>query len=211
MISNILYHEYFYILLIILVVLLYKKSNIKYLLIVIIIFLILFHYSPDKIKEYNKNIYYSPANGEIIKVERLSNRLRISIYLRIYNNHTQYLPIDSYKIKEMYEYGSNNFAYDIDKSEHNQRMVYTFRSDKIGYYNIILYSGFFTRRIFSLVNMNNENKLLAGSKISYITLGSRVDIIVPYNDRVKILKKVGEKVNSMEELLDYRDYNKIKN
>jgi len=209
MISNIFYHEYFYILLVILVVLIYRRSNIKYVLIIVILFLILFHYSPNNIKDYNKNIYHSPANGEIIKIERLSNKLRISIYLRIYNNHTQYLPIDSYIIKEMYEYGSNNFAYDIDKSEHNQRMVYTLKSDLIGYYNLILYSGFFTRRIFSLVNPNNENKLLAGSKISYITLGSRVDIIVPYNDRVRVLKKVGNKVNSMEELLDYSKYHKL--
>ena len=190
-------------------ILMYRKSNMKYLLILVIIFLILFHYSPNNIREYNKNIYHSPANGEIIKIERLSNRLRISVYLRIYNNHTQYLPIDSYLIKEMYEYGSNNFAYDINKSEHNQRMVYTFKSEEIGYYNLILYSGFFTRRIFSLVSPNNENKLVVGSKISYITFGSRVDIIVPYNDRVKILKREGERVKVMEELLDYSEY--IKN
>lgn len=202
--NNIFNHFEFFILVIIFIIsFLRKKYYLSFVFFIIIYFLLYFHRNPD----YNpinirKDILYSPAQGKILNIEQEHNKIKISIFLSIIDNHTQYIPMKCIKIDEIFKYGNFHFAQNLEGSDYNQQLKHIFKTE-YGIIEIIQYTGFFTRRIYSLSSKKGKIYKI-GDKLGYIRFGSRVDIIVPRNIVSKILVTKNKKIDMLEPILIFK-------
>lgn len=198
--NNILNHLEFYILVIISIIsLIRKKYTLALLFFIIIYFLLYFHRNPEyDTINISKDIFYSPAQGKILNIEQEHNKIKISIFLSIFDNHTQSIPIECKKIDEIYKYGNFYFAQNLDGSDYNQQLIHVLKTE-YGIIHIIQYTGFFTRRIYSL-SSKRDKIYKVGDKLGYIRFGSRVDVVLPKNIISKILVKKDKKIDILEPL-----------
>ena len=159
-------------------------------------------YSPDKSKQiYNPNIVYCPSSGKImnISIDSNNNIARIAIFLNIYNNHTQYMPIDSTAVEINRIHGPNFPAYTL-KSSHNEQLVtLLYNQNKDMYYKIYQMTGIIARRLKTMLKINHS--YTSGDRLGFIFLGSRVDIEVPLNKIKKILIRNKQIMSSMEPII----------
>ena len=56
------------------------------------------------------------------------NHIKLSLFLSILDNHTQYIPIECRKIDEEFSYGFFYFAQNIKGSDYNQRLIHKFKT-----------------------------------------------------------------------------------
>jgi phosphatidylserine decarboxylase len=171
---------------------------IKYFIIVIIIIIIIYIYinrSPTyKLDEKNNNIIYSPAFGKIIGINEKGKYIYISIYLSIMDVHIQYIPINGEIIEQKYDItGKFELAYELDKSRYNEKMI-TIIKPKIEIPNIYVYqiAGKYVRKIETYIK-EYPKKVISKQKLGIIKLGSRVDIIIPKDKLILMIKK-GDRV-----------------
>ena len=179
--NNIYNHLEFYILITVcLLSFITKKILLAVFLCTVIIFLLYFHrnieYDTTNTKD---NILYSPAQGKILNIKKGRNTTKISIFLSVFDDHTQCIPIECTKVNEIFNYGNFHFAQNEEGSEYNQQLKHILQT-KFGYIEIVQYTGFFTRRIYSL-STQQDKTYKVGDKLGYIRFGSRVDVFIPNN------------------------------
>lgn len=171
-----------------------------YLTLFFILFFLIFMHSPNKaIFSYSQDIFYSPSSGYIREIKRDSQNTRISLFLNVLDNHTQYFPLRSKLISSTCKTGLFMPAYK-EHSINNQRVINVLESEDYKFnYTITQITGILTRRIKSLSKVGNTYN--SGDRLGFIVLGSRVDIVIP-NSNISILYvKEGQKINEMEELI----------
>jgi phosphatidylserine decarboxylase len=202
--NNIYNHIEFYILLTVCLISYIKRQvSLGIFLSCMIIFLLYFHRNPDyKISDLKDNILYSPAQGKILDIRQGNTMTKISIFLSIFDNHTQCIPITCTKVDEIFTYGNFYFAQKIEGSEYNQKLKHILKS-KFGNIEIIQYTGFFTRRIYSL-SSDRDKLYKIGDKLGYIRFGSRVDIYVPKEIINTIYVKKGIKIDMLQPIMQLK-------
>jgi phosphatidylserine decarboxylase len=143
---------------------------------------------------------YSPAYGKIIKINKTDDNIHIAIFLSPFDIHYQFAPINGIVKKITYDpSGKFNLAYELDKSNKNEKAIYTISNNK-GEFIIYQISGFLTRDIHIFVKENQEIK--TGVVLGLIDFGSRVDIIIPIkNQKFELLVKEDDKVQGIHSVL----------
>ena len=138
----------------------------------------------------------SPADGVVKFVEYRDNRVRIGIFMNIYDVHVNRAPISG-KIEDIrHVFGSYIPAFKKD-SERNERTYITMETS-IGRVEVVQIAGALVRRIVRYVSEGDEVK--KGQRIGMIRFGSRVDVILP-SDRVKIIAEEGDRVKAGESVI----------
>jgi phosphatidylserine decarboxylase len=168
-----------------------------------LLFVVVFMYSPSKIRSnYNQNIFYSPSAGFIKNITETDTNIHITLFLNVFDNHTQYFPIESVLLFSKRVHGVFEPAY-REHSINNEKVEHTLQSVKHGFkYTITQITGLLTRRI--LVIAEKEKKYKAGSRLGFIMFGSRVDITIPkYNIR-RILAKPQTHIQEMSEIIELK-------
>ena len=143
----------------------------------ILIALMIFYRYKKYTIEYNDNIIVSPAEGKITNIMELSNnRILVSIFLSVFDNHTQIYPVNGKVIKRVYD-DTGQFGIVIDryKSRDNEKKIHTIRMKNNNIVKVVQIAGFLPRRIVSsdVVPLDVE----AGEYLGMIKFGSRVDLI----------------------------------
>ena len=168
-------------------------------LLVLLILVIFYRYTPYN-ELHNNNTIISPAQGLVTNIIKKGDRIKVSIYLNIANNHTQIYPVNGTVIKRYYDRnGVFNLAVNINK-RHNEKKIHTIKmkDGKIIYVTQI--TGYFPRRIASSDKV--PEKVKAGEYMGIIKFGSRVDISFPGDlDLVKV--KVNDKINHGDIIYEY--------
>lgn len=173
--------------------------------IVFLCFCLRFLNSPDKklIKErVQQNVFYSPSSGYIREITTDDTYTTISLFLNVFDNHTQYIPISSNVISIQKFSGLFTPAF-LEHSINNTRVKTTLHNPKLNFqYTITQITGLLTRRILNFLQTHPQNTLLTpGERLGFIVLGSRVDITIPNKNIKQILVKQGDHVNSMEGIM----------
>lgn len=165
----------------------------------IIAFCFLFFFRDPKRKiPQNKNLILSPADGKIVKIRSgeshpsfPSSVTIVSIFLSLFNVHITRAPFSG-TIKEI-EYKPGKFfpAYKDEASLRNESNSIFINGNET---NILTkqIAGFAARRIKCFVKKNEI--ITKGQKIGMIYFGSRVDIFLPQEIRLKI--SLGQKVKA---------------
>ena len=173
----------------------------KYLFFINIFFLVLFIFclnffrDPKRILPADKNCIVSPADGKIIKIKEFEDpetkeKLRlVSIFLSVFNVHSNRMPVDGLIKSVNYIKGDFLAAFDHKASEQNERTEISIDT-KFGSMVVKQIAGLVARRILCYAKENE--KMSAGERLGFIRFGSRTDIILP--DKVTLNVELDQKV-----------------
>ena len=191
----------------IITILFYSFSNFLGLIgLVLTIWVYYFFRDPDRIIIDDNNYLFSPADGEIIKVEEvdgpkelgLENKKfnKISVFMNVFDCHVNRTPCAG-KIEEiLYKPGTFVNA-SLDKaSEDNERNYFKIKDTDNNDIIVVQIAGLVARRI--VCESNKDQELKQGDRIGMIRFGSRADV---YFENYQPLVKVGQKAISGETLL----------
>ena len=105
------------------------------------------------------------------------------------------MPYNGYLVNTIYKKGTFKPAFLFKKSIYNERMIYNIQTN-LGIISVVQIAGIMARRISSFIIP--KYKYLKGHEIGMIHFGSRVDIIIPYIQGMKIYVKKGTYVRGSE-------------
>ncbi len=150
---------------------------------VIFIFVFQFFRDPARKTIADNNTICSPADGRVVFVglgnDPTTNfqSLKISVFMNVFNVHSNRSPIYGHVQKVEYIPG-NFFNADLDKaSESNERNLIVISDSDGRQVTCVQIAGLIARRICCHVKPQDEIK--RGSRIGFIRFGSRVDVYLP--------------------------------
>ncbi|MGE3513418.1 MAG: phosphatidylserine decarboxylase, partial [Vicinamibacterales bacterium] len=145
----------------------------------------------------------SPADGRIVMVGAARDpylgrdALKISVFMNVFNVHSNRSPVDGQVIDVWYHAGSFLNAA-IDKaSEENERNALHLRTADGVDVTCVQVAGLIARRILCYVGAGD--RLARGQRYGFIRFGSRVDVYLPPGSRP--LAQVGDKVSATSTVL----------
>lgn len=157
---------------------------------------------PREIPAGDKNVL-SPADGRIVAIVPAQDpwlkrdSLKISVFMNVFNVHSNRSPIDAEVIQRWYHPGAFvNAALDKASIE-NERNALHLRNGKGQDITCVQVAGLIARRILCYVEAGA--KLHRGQRYGFIRFGSRVDLYLPLDTRVNVV--VGQKVKATSTIL----------
>ena len=165
-----------------------------------------FFRDPERVIIGNDDYLVSPADGEIIKVEKvdgprevgLENKKfnKISIFMNVFDCHVNRTPCSG-SIEEILYKPGKFFNASMDKaSEDNERNYYKIKDKHGNDIVVVQIAGLVARRI--VCETDNNQEINQGDRIGMIRFGSRADV---YYENYEPLVKVGQTAISGETLL----------
>jgi len=176
---------------------------INLLLVCITVFSLYFFRDPQRIPP-NTNGFLAPADGKIVQIEEvedeeLGKAQQISIFLSVWNVHSQRVPLSGKVLSRDYNPGKFFAAFKHKASIDNEQMMVLFEGTKGNKFKIKQIAGFIARRI---INYMEPNEIVErGERLGYIRFGSRVDIIV--SDKFQLDVSLGDKVKGNQTIIGY--------
>jgi phosphatidylserine decarboxylase len=169
----------------------------------IFIFCLQFFRDPARTVAGGARSVLAPADGRIVVVEEaddlyLSRRaLKISVFMNVFNVHSNRSPIDSTVQQKWYQPGSFlNAALDKASLE-NERCALHLKTSDGRDITCVQIAGLVARRILNYVDAGAH--LVPGQRYGFIRFGSRVDLYLPLDSKVKVV--IGEKVSATSTIL----------
>ena len=174
--------------------------------VVFVLFTLYFFRDPTPKVPMGARLVVSPAHGKVDVVDTTTETdfmggeiQRISIFLSVINVHVQNAPISGKITRVKYTEGQFINAMKADCAAHNENVYIGFEAlepagQRLG---VRLIAGAIARRIVPFVVEGDE--VACGERISLIQFGSRADVYLPKNAKIKV--KVGDKVVGGETVL----------
>lgn len=160
------------------------------------LFVLQFFRDPPRAVPGDAKSVLAPADGRIVVIEPALDpwlqreALKISVFMNVFNVHSNRAPIDGEVVNRWYHPGKFLNA-DLDKaSVENERNALHLRSLDGQDVTCVQVAGLIARRILCYVVPGD--KLARGQRFGFIRFGSRVDLYLPKDVRVKVT--VGQKV-----------------
>ena len=170
---------------------------------VIFIFCVQFFRDPARVVAGGPKSVLAPADGRIVVVEEaddpyLNRRaLKVSVFMNVFNVHSNRSPIACTVLQKWYKPGSFlNAALDKASLE-NERCALHLKTGDERDITCVQIAGLVARRILNYVDAGTP--LVAGQRYGFIRFGSRVDLYLPLDSRVKVV--IGEKVSATSTVL----------
>jgi len=170
---------------------------------VIVVFCLQFFRDPARVIAGGANTVIAPADGRVVVVEEsvdpyLNRRaLKVSVFMNVFNVHSNRSPIESTVQQKWYRPGSFlNAALDKASLE-NERCALHLKTKDGRDITCVQIAGLVARRILNYVEAGA--RLAPGQRYGFIRFGSRVDLYLPLDSKVKVV--IGEKVFASSSIL----------
>jgi phosphatidylserine decarboxylase len=169
---------------------------------IVFVFVVQFFRDPPREVPQETRAVLSPADGRIVKVEKVRDpyterdTLLISVFMNVFNVHSNRSPVDGEVEQVAYSAGKFVNA-DLDKaSTENERnaMVLKLDGERI---TVVQVAGLIARRILCYVKAGD--RLARGQRYGFIRFGSRVDVYLPLTARPRVA--VGDVVSATTTVL----------
>jgi len=179
------------------------KYPLIFVSVIFFIFCLYFFRDPDRVSPGADNVILSPADGEIVVIKDvdedqfLGERARqVSIFMSPLDVHVNRIPISGKIDFLKYVEGEYLVAFHDKADKRNERTEIGIASayGKVFFTQI---AGFIARRI--VCDLKTGDNVTKGNRFGMIKFGSRSDVIVPKNWKLKV--KVGDKVTAGETIL----------
>ena len=189
---------------------LYPSELIQYISILIgtvTIFSLYFFREPQRIVDEDES-FLSPADGKIVQIidvhdPDIGSAKQISIFLSVFNVHSQRVPLSGKVIEKKYNKGKFLAAFNHKASMDNEQSIVMFELENGEKYKVKQIAGLIARRI---LNYMIPGKLAQrGDRLGFIRFGSRVDIIV--SDNFKVAVSLGDIVKGNISIIGH--YNEV--
>lgn len=169
---------------------------------IVLVFVVQFFRDPPRAVPQQAGAVLSPADGRIVKVEKVRDpyaerdALLISVFMNVFNVHSNRAAVDGTIVKVQYFPGLFVNA-DLDKaSTHNERNAVVIDADG-NTVTLVQVAGLIARRILCYVKVGD--RLHKGQRYGFIRFGSRVDVYLPADARPLVAP--GEKVYATSTVL----------
>ena len=170
---------------------------------VVFIFCVQFFRDPARLIAGGPKSVLAPADGRVVVVEEADDpylkrrALKISVFMNVFNVHSNRSPIKSCVLQKWYQPGSFlNAALDKASLE-NERCALHLKTDDGRDITCVQIAGLVARRILNYVDSGAA--LEAGQRYGFIRFGSRVDLYLPLDSKVKVV--IGDKVSAASRVL----------
>jgi phosphatidylserine decarboxylase len=165
-------------------------------------FFLWFFRDPDRVIPGEAGALVSPADGKVTDVSPVTSngasRLRISIFLSVFDVHVNRSPISGVIREVRYQRGKFINAMNAASAEQNEQNVVTVEGDG----QIVIFkqiAGLLARRI--VFNKKVGDQVERGERIGLIKFGSRVDVLLDPSANLEV--KVGDHVKGGSSVLAY--------
>jgi phosphatidylserine decarboxylase len=170
---------------------------------VVALFVLQFFRDPARVIPQDVGAVLSPADGRVIKVERTQDpygqrdAILVSVFMNVFNVHSNRSPVDGTVQKVQYFPGKFVNA-DLDKaSAENERNAVVVQTNDGQTVTFVQVAGLIARRILCYVKAGDP--LARGQRYGFIRFGSRVDVYLPLDAKVKV--SIGDKVSATTTIL----------
>ena len=167
-----------------------------FLLAVFFLCIVSFFRYPKREININDNNFLSPADGKIVVIEEVNEteyykdkRIQISIFMSTTNVHQNKYPVSGIIKYVVHHPGKYLVAWNPKASLKNERVAVVVENEK---YSVLIrqIAGAVARRI--VCNAKINSKVIQGEELGFIKFGSRVDLLLPLNSKIKV--KLNQKV-----------------
>jgi phosphatidylserine decarboxylase len=169
----------------------------------IALFVLQFFRDPPREVPGDARSVLSPADGRIVAIEPVRDPwlerdcLKISVFMNVFNVHSNRSPVDG-EVKQRWYHPGKFINADLDKaSTENERNALHIRAGTGHDVTCVQVAGLIARRILCYVEAGAQ--LARGQRYGFIRFGSRVDLYLPTDVRVKVA--IGEKVSATSTIL----------
>lgn len=170
---------------------------------VLTLFMQYFFRDPDRTTPEGDNLFISPADGTIIKIEKVredrqlrADALEISIFMSPLNVHVNRSPCDGKVEEVVHTKGRFISAFKDEASIQNENIAMLLNT-KHGKILVRQVAGFVARR--AVCRVKPGDTLKKGERYGLIKFSSRLDVYLPVNIALRV--KLGEKVRAGETIL----------
>lgn len=145
----------------------------------------------------------SPADGRIVAVEETEDAylkrraIKVSVFMNVFNVHSNRSPVDGVVQEVWYSPGKFVNADLAKASTENERCAMHLKTPDGQDVTSVQVAGLIARRILNY--MDGGMPLARGQRYGFIRFGSRVDVYLPLDAKVKVV--IGEKVYASSTLL----------
>jgi len=167
------------------------------------IFILQFFRDPPREIPQDEGLVLCPADGKVIVVGNTTDpyrnvpALKISIFMNVFNVHSQRSPVDAVITDVKYAKGLFvNASFDKASSD-NERNALILRMDSGTEISCVQVAGLIARRILCYVKAGE--RLARGQRYGFIRFGSRVDGSLPTDARPRVA--IGDKVSASSTVL----------
>jgi phosphatidylserine decarboxylase len=170
---------------------------------VVFVFVLQFFRDPARPVSGDARSVLSPADGRIVAIEPTRDpwldrdTLKISVFMNVFNVHSNRSPVDGEVKQRWYHRGAFVNAALAKASVENERNALHIRSTTGHDVTCVQVAGLVARRILCYVAEGTQ--LVRGQRYGFIRFGSRVDLYLPVDVRVKVA--IGDKVRATTTLL----------
>ena len=167
-------------------------------------FVLQFFRDPPRAIPQGEGLVLCPADGRVIVVGDAPDpyrggapSLKISIFMNVFNVHSQRSPVDG--LVHRIDYASGLFVNAaLDKaSSHNERNAMVIRLADGTEISCVQVAGLIARRILCYVHAGET--LARGQRYGFIRFGSRVDVYLPPGTKPRVA--IGDKVSASSTVL----------
>jgi phosphatidylserine decarboxylase len=170
---------------------------------IIALFVLQFFRDPPREVPGDAKTVVSPADGRIVAVEKAHDpyldreTIKISVFMNVFNVHSNRAPVDG-EVKQIWYNAGSFINAALDKaSTENERNALWIRADAGADVTCVQVAGLIARRI--LCYAKSGDKLERGQRYGFIRFGSRVDVYLPPDARIKAA--LGDKVYASSTVL----------
>jgi phosphatidylserine decarboxylase len=157
---------------------------------VLLVFVLQFFRDPQRAIAARPGELLSAADGRVVLVGRARDpyldrdALKISVFMNVFNVHSNRAPVGGTVVKTWYNGGSFlNAALDKASAE-NERRALHLRTDAGVDLTVVQIAGLVARRI--LCYAQEGERLAAGQRYGFIRFGSRVDLYLPPSAKPRV-------------------------
>jgi phosphatidylserine decarboxylase len=174
---------------------------------VCVLFIVQFFRDPPRTVPTEANVVLSPADGKIVVVGNARDpfldrdALKISVFMNVFNVHSNRSPVDGTVKNKWYHAGSFlNAALDKASSENERNALHISTAAGVDV-TCVQVAGLIARRILCYVGPGDP--LVRGQRYGFIRFGSRVDVYLPSNATPKVA--IGDIVHATTTILAQLD------
>ena len=180
---------------------------VKTLQIALLTFFILilqFFRNPKRHTKLNDEQVISPVDGKVVVIEEVEEseyfkdkRLQVSVFMSPINVHVTRYPIGGKVVFSKYHPGKYLVAWHPKSSEENERTTVVVENATFGKVLYRQIAGALARRIVNYAK--KDQNVVQGSDAGFIKFGSRVDLFLPLNTKLKV--QLNQKVKGGESII----------
>ncbi|MBL6648985.1 MAG: phosphatidylserine decarboxylase family protein [Flavobacteriaceae bacterium] len=172
--------------------------------IIILLLILQFFRNPKRIAIIDDNIILSPVDGKVVAIEKVfekeyfnDERIQISIFMSPINVHVTRYALSGKINFSKYHPGKYLVAWHPKSSEKNERTTVVVENKVFGEVLYRQIAGALARRIVNYAKVGDT--VLQGTDAGFIKFGSRVDLFLPLDSKIKV--KIDQVVKGAEDII----------